>query len=170
MGTTLTVCWLLGQRAAWAHVGDSRMYLYRMGHLVQLTADHTRNEFARRDGRGVQSDGDHLCQTFIYGSRGIGDNTSLRLEAGLDSGAEEVRSGDVLLLCSDGLSSVVDPNAMQHILELPDPQDAADTLLQMALARGSTDNVTAIVVRIGEPSTDKPSDPWVEENEETVMF
>jgi protein phosphatase len=168
MGTTLTVAWLLGGQVAWVQVGDSRLYLYRAGSLLQLTVDQTRNEFARRDGRPLVPEGDHLAQTFIYGSRGLGDNASLRLEQGLDSGAEILHRGDRLLLCSDGLSgSVSDAMIAETLASEPDPQAAAERLRDQAIEQGSRDNVTAIVVRVEQiPST---SDEWSDETDETVQ-
>lgn len=146
MGTTLTACWIVGDEAAWAHVGDSRMYLFRDGGVRLLTRDHTHNEFARRDGLPVVDD-DFLCQSFIFGSRGLGDDVGLRLESGVDSGTEPLRSGDRLLLCSDGVSSVLDDASLAELLGgHDDPQAAADALLAAALDAGSTDNITAVVV------------------------
>lgn len=169
MGTTLTACWLLGNRVSWAHVGDSRLYLYRNGQLVQLTPDHTRNEFARRDGLPPVAN-DYLCQTFIFGSRGIGDNTALRLEAGLDSGSETLIEGDRLLLCSDGVTSGIDDATLASLLSCHDhPQEAADALLAASIARGSTDNVTALVILV-EGLAAEPHQVWMDDAEETVMF
>ena len=151
MGTTLTAAWLIHGTLAWAHVGDSRLYLQRGIDLVQLTIDQTRNEFARRDGRPTTRDGEHLVQNFIYGSRGLGDDPGLRLEHGLDSGAEVLREGDRILLCSDGISSVMSFEDLRATLGAhDDPQQAAEQLRSNALSRGSRDNLTAIVVRVDE--------------------
>ncbi len=172
MGTTLTTAWLLGGEAAWAHVGDSRLYLFRRNRLVRLTADHTRNEFNRRDGKPTTPEGGHLSQTFIFGSRGIGDNTRLRLEPGLDSGLEPLEQGDRLLLCTDGLSGVVDDVSIAYVLEnTPDPQAAAVACLERAIARGSTDNITVMVIRVDAVA--QPSDSseiWEDDDERTITF
>jgi protein phosphatase len=169
MGTTLTAVWVVNGVAAWAHVGDSRLYLLRARTLTQLTADHTRNEFARRDGRPPLPDGDHLAQNFIYGSRGLGDNAALRLEQGLDNGAEELQVGDRLLLCSDGLTTVVDDGRIARtLIEHDHPEAAARALLALALERGSRDNVTALVVRVDSLPSDV--DEWNEDNDDTVQF
>lgn len=171
MGTTLSVCWLLEGNAAWAHVGDSRIYLFRGDRLKQLTVDQTRNEFARRDGTPRQDGGEALAQNFIYGSRGIGDNTRLRLEPGIDCGQETLKAGDRLLLCSDGLWGAVDDASMADVLRnTPEPQAASVSLTERAIARGSTDNITVLVVRVDEvPKVELPS--WDDEGDEsTVMF
>jgi protein phosphatase len=170
MGTTVTVAWLVNGKCCWAHVGDSRLYLYRNGRLFQLTADQTRNEFARRDGRPTVADGEHLVQSFIYGSRGMGDNASLRLEHGLDSGAEVLHVGDRLLLCSDGLTGVLGDDTLALALSrFPDPQQACLRLRELALHGGSRDNVTVLVVRIDELPKDDV-DEWLDDPEETVQF
>jgi protein phosphatase len=169
MGTTLTAVWLVNGQAAWAQVGDSRLYLYRKGKLIQLTSDQTRNEFARRDGRPTVPDGDHLAQNFIYGSRGLGDNAALRLEQGLDNGAEPLEAGDRLLLCSDGLTTVVDDGRIGRTLEEhSEPTPAAQALRELALDRGSRDNVTAIVVRVDAP--DAAVEDCLDENDDTLQF
>lgn len=172
MGTTLSVVWFLNGNAAWAQVGDSRIYLYRDDRLVCLTADQTRNEFARRDGLDESQDGDTPAQNFIYGSRGLGDNTSLRLEPGLDSGLEPLAKGDRLLICSDGLWGSVDDASLAHVLRnTPDPQAAAVACMERAIARGSTDNITVLVVRVdGTTATSLPEWDDEDQDESTVMF
>ncbi len=170
MGTTLTAAWLIQGKAAWAHVGDSRLYLFRNGRLFQLTSDQTRNEFARRDGRPVSAEGDHLCQNFIYGSRGLGDNTTLRLEHGVDSGAEVLHEGDRLMLCTDGLTCSVDDPTIARILgEDGEPQQAAEQLDALARQFGSRDNITVVVVRV-DRVPDEDLDEWQDEGEETLRF
>lgn len=172
MGTTLSAVWFLNGGAAWAHVGDSRIYLFRDDRLVCLTSDHTRNEFARRDGRPVTPSGETLAQNFIYGSRGLGDNTSLRLEPGLDSGLEPVTPGDRLLICSDGLWGAVDDASLADVLRhTPDPQAAAVACTERAIARGSLDNITVLVVRVDGMGTGDLEE-WDEDDgdESTVMF
>ena len=169
MGTTLTAAWLLNGQACWVQVGDSRLYLHRTGRLKQLTTDQTRNEFARRDGRPQTPDGDHLAQTFIYGSRGLGDNAALRLDKGLDTGPEVLHRGDRLLLCSDGLTGCVDDaRVCQTLIEHEEPQRAAEALLGLAVERGSRDNITILVVRVD----DMPESvgEWMDDPEETVQF
>ena len=164
MGTTVTVAWLLGGTVAWAQVGDSRLYLFRSGRLVQLSADQTRNEFARRDGRPQLDEGDHLVQSFIYGSRGLGDDPSLRLDHGLDSGAEVLHPGDRLLLCTDGLTGTAHDSGVAHLLgHHPDPQEAAEALYDHALMVGSRDNITAMVVRVDEVN-EHPVGGWSDDD------
>ena len=155
MGTTLTVVWILDGLAYWCHVGDSRLYLERSGGLQQITKDHTRAEFARRDGRPSDADGPFLAQNFVYGSRGFGDDAGIRIDAGSDTGVIPLRRGDRLVLCSDGLSGAVEEHRIGAALrETPEPQATATALMERALASGSDDNVTVIVVRMDQLATD----------------
>ncbi len=170
MGTTASVGWLLRGQLHWAHVGDSRIYLWRRGTLRQLTEDHTRNAFLARDGRTLEPEGDHLAQSFIYGSRGLGHDAQLRLEHGLDSGAEVLEVGDRILFCSDGVSGVLSAARMGEILGSDlDADGQAQALAQAALDAGGLDNVTAVVVQV-DPTPDDELETWDDDGEETVMF
>lgn len=151
MGTTLTVAWVLDGRAYWVHVGDSRLYHWRDGQFRRLTRDHTRAEFARRDGRSVGEDGHVLAQSFVFGSRGMGDDREVRVDLGIDTGLVDLRAGDRLVLCSDGLTGFVEDARIASLLtQLPEPQPAAVGLMERSLASGSDDNVTVLVVRVDE--------------------
>ncbi|MED5372231.1 MAG: PP2C family serine/threonine-protein phosphatase [Myxococcota bacterium] len=153
MGTTLTCLWVLEGRAAWCHVGDSRLYLWRRGTMQRITQDHTRANFAKRDGRPADPDGVYLAQNFVYGSRGFGDDKGIRIDAGTDTGTLRLEVGDRLVLCSDGLSGIVEDHRIADLLgEVPEPQAAATALMERALAAGSDDNVTVMVARVDELS------------------
>lgn len=172
MGTTLTAAWIVGHHCAWIHVGDSRLYLSRDRQLFRLTSDQTRNEFARRDGLPTSPRGEHLAQNFIYGSRGLGDDLSLRLDKGLDCGTEPLQPGDGLLLCSDGISGVLDDVELARIVgENPDdPQACVSALRDAAVAKGSTDNLTALLARFTELPKVSEGGDWLDDPEETVQF
>lgn len=172
MGTTLSVAWIRDGFCTWAQVGDSRIYLFRDSQLKALTPEHTANEFARRDGRPQRPEGEALAQSFIYGSRGLGDNTRLRIEPGRDASTLALEKGDRLLLCSDGLSgSVDDPSIADVLRNTPEPQAAAVALMERAVTRGSTDNITVLVVRVDDlPAVGASVDDWDDESDETVMF
>ncbi len=171
MGTTLTVCWLLDRHVVWAQVGDSHLYLWRDGTIRKLTPTHTRNEFALRDGLPTTEDGDHLCQSFIYGSRGVADNTTLRLEPGLDNGLERLETGDRLLLGTDGLWGSLSEGYMAQILtDFPYPQQAAEALVERAIQAGSDDNITAIVTVVGDLEATEEGGDWDDDEQETLLF
>jgi serine/threonine protein phosphatase PrpC len=166
MGTTLTACWVIESRASWTSVGDSRLYLFRDGAVKQVSSDHTAHQFARRDGM-PETGPNHLVQSFIFGSRGLGDNTSLRLEQGLDAGTFSLERGDRLLLCTDGVWASIDDAQIGEVLRNPGTAgQAAAALVERAIARGSTDNLTALVVDIHD--VPDPSDPtaWTEDDDQ----
>lgn len=163
MGTTVTVAWLLHGTLSFVNVGDSRLYRFRDQTLELLTLDQTRNEFARRDeGTQIEGDEDHLAQSFIYGSRGLGDNSTLRLELGLDTGTIPFEAGDVFLLTTDGVHGVLEADQIERLLaRIVDPQGCADALVENAMAAGSTDNLTAIVLQVTERAP--PTVEWTDD-------
>lgn len=149
IGTTLASIWLLEHRAYWAHVGDSRIYHLRGETISCLTRDHTRGEFAARDGRPSPKHASSLSQSFIFGSRGLGLNGDIRIDAGTDTGTLELLTGDYLLLCSDGLTSTVPDHRLASALKAHgDPSTCAAWLAERAIAAGSTDNITIVIVRV----------------------
>ena len=142
MGTTVTAMLFDGNRVGMAHVGDSRAYLYRTGVLHQLTHDDTFVQSLVDDGRITEDEAAHHPQR----------NLLLRALNGTDLdpalALREVRAGDRYLLCSDGLSGVVGAEQIADTLADPDPERAADVLIQRALLRGGPDNVTVIVADV----------------------
>jgi PPM family protein phosphatase len=160
MGTTLTVAWVLGDAAYWVQIGDSRLYHQRGEELRRLTRDHTRGEFAARDRRRVPKDPQYLAQNFIFGSRGLGDDEGIRIDPGVDSGQVRLKAGDRLLLCSDGLCALVPDHRIRDALrEDMGTASCAAWLVDRALAAGSDDNITALVLSAGPPDE---LDPTVE--------
>ena len=143
MGTTLTSALLHGKYATLANVGDSRAYLLRGNALTQVTRDHTvvaeevaqgriTADAARRDPRRNRL-------THVIG-------THPRLESKLPDVFElTLLPGDRLLLCSDGLYDVLDDGDMRRALLKPDPNDAAQQLVEAAKELGTLDNATAVV-------------------------
>lgn len=130
LGASGAVAWLLGDGLHWAEVGSTRVYLWRDGAL-------------RRLGRPWAA---AASQRFIAGSEGLGDDTALHLKRGTNYGTLAAASGDVVLLCSDGLWDAVDDASMEQILQhVGDAQTAAVTLMERAVARGSRDHVTVAV-------------------------
>ncbi len=149
MGTTLTAVWIVGDRAYWTHVGDSRLYHWRRGRITQITHDQTREAFAVRDGRAIPTLPGHLAQNFIFGSRGLGDDGAVRIDRGIDTGALSLRPGDRLLLSSDGLHGhLTEAQIADALTQVPAPQACAVTLGERAIAYESDDNITAIVLSV----------------------
>ncbi|MBN2800211.1 MAG: hypothetical protein JXX28_13815 [Deltaproteobacteria bacterium] len=149
-GASVTAAWLIDGSAHWVQVGNTRLYLYRSGRLTQLTADHTEDELALREGAGPVKGGQRLAQALILGALSHGDPT-LRIDPGLDTGSEALRAGDRLLLCSAGVHHAIDGVSIADVLKnTPEPQGAAVSLMERAVARGSLDNLTALVVKVSE--------------------
>jgi protein phosphatase len=146
MGTTLTVAANLGKDLVIGHIGDSRAYLYRHGSLAQLTKDHTLAQamieagVAERDEPAARSMRHVL--TAALGSLGPKSKPEIQ--------RMEVNPSDQLLLCTDGLTEMVDDKTIASILKNADTADrACEDLVTVALAAGGLDNVTVVLARFG---------------------
>lgn len=139
MGSTVAVLRLSGDHAVIGHVGDSRVYRLRAGRLDQLTVDHS--VLAQLIAAGTPVDPASFRWRHVV-TRALG-TTSGEPDVQLD----HVRSGDVFLLCSDGLSEVLAPERIAALLDAP-AERACRTLVDAAYAEGSRDNISAIVVRV----------------------
>lgn len=146
MGTTLTAVVLAGDTGHFAHIGDSRAYLLRGGALEQLSDDHSLVGEMVRDGRLSEEEAaSHPHRSIL--SRALGTEPLARI----DEFEVDLRAGDVLLLCSDGLSGAVPAEAIRKALGRADPDDAAAKLIAEARKHGGPDNITAVVLRLDEP-------------------
>lgn len=144
MGTTFTVALLVRNRVYLAHVGDSRAYLVRGNRITQITDDHSVvGELLRKGGITAEEAHYHPQRNVI--TRALG--TFPHVEA--DFHNVPLRRGDILLLCTDGLTNAVMDEEIRHILcSAADPQLAADALVDLAIERGGHDNITALVVTV----------------------
>jgi serine/threonine protein phosphatase PrpC len=144
MGTTLTALVAGGNRVFLAHVGDSRAYLLRDGRMEQLTEDHTVVEGLVQEGRLTRQEAEIHPQRSIL-TRALGVDGDVEV----DERSQEVREGDRILLCSDGLTGMVPEQEIERVLaELEDPQRAADVLVDAANDAGGQDNITAVVLDV----------------------
>jgi protein phosphatase len=140
MGTTLTAMVFSGDRAALAHVGDSRAYLLRDGRLNQLTKDDTYVQMLVDQGLiRPEEAGSHPRRAVV--------TQALQGEPVSPSYViVEPQPGDRWMLCSDGLTTVVSAESIEaEMLANPDPQRCAEQLLDLALRAGGPDNITVIV-------------------------
>ena len=145
MGTTLTTALLADDRLDVVHVGDSRAYLWRDGELRQLTEDHSVvAELVRRGSLSAEDAESHPHRNVI--TRALGAEP----EVVADTVSEPLRDGDVVLLCSDGLSSYVPERDIAAALAAAGSlREAAAALVERANAAGGTDNVTVVLARAG---------------------
>lgn len=143
MGTTLTTVFIDDQVGLVGHVGDSRAYLIRGEETRQLTHDHS--WVAERVRQGLLSEDEarrHRWRNVI--TNALGATPSFRL----DLLHFEVREGDRILVCSDGINMLLSDEVLARIVRDHGPEDAAARLVAAANERGSPDNVTAVVLHV----------------------
>lgn len=142
MGTTLTAILIEGMRIHVAHVGDSRAYLLRSNRLSRLTVDHTLVQQLIDDGEITEAEAAHHPQRSII-TRAIGISPAVDV----DSLRFTLAADDMVLLCSDGLTGVVDDDTIVRILtSAASPSDAIDQLIAEANNNGGPDNVTVLLL------------------------
>jgi len=143
MGATVVAAWIDTQRLSLAHVGDSRAYLLRQGALDQLTADHSLVAEKVRIGiMTPQEANESELQSIL--TRAVGATELVEV----DADEQALIDGDILLLCSDGLTRMVNDAVIASTLAAsPSAQAAAERLIELANEGGGVDNVSAIVVR-----------------------
>jgi protein phosphatase len=142
MGTTLTAVRSLGRDLLIAHVGDSRAYLFRGGHVHRLTRDHTYVELLVDLGHLDASDAATSRHRHVL-TNALGAAID---DVHVDVDLMQLADGDRVLLCSDGLTDMVDDERIGAILgESPGASRACDRLIEQALESGGRDNVTVIV-------------------------
>ena len=147
MGTTLTMAFAIRRCLFIAHAGDSRCYVYSGGQLRQVTRDHTVVAELVRHGALTPEEASH------HSYRNIVTNILGGTERGVHAEVQrlDLQAGDVVLLCSDGLSGMVSDEQIAAVLqEESDPEKACRRLLDAANANGGRDNITAIVARFDE--------------------
>lgn len=157
MGSTVAIAWIIGRRLYTTHVGDSRIYLLRNGRIRQITTDHTwiqeaierdiiRPEDAQNHPRA------HIIQRAIGSPEPPEPDFRMRLADGESDQVSithqglKLSQGDQILLCSDGLTDLVSDKEIQSALEDQQPQEAVQSLVTLARARGGHDNITVIIL------------------------
>jgi PPM family protein phosphatase len=146
MGTTLTVVLVSGDTLTWASVGDSRLYLLRGGRLERLTTDDSwvarlQAEVPAVDRSSIAA---HPMRNVL--TKVVGAAADLEVTAA----ERPLAVGDLLLLCSDGLHGLVPDEAIAPLLAAGTVEQAAAQLIQRALERGGSDNVTVVLGRYGQ--------------------
>jgi serine/threonine protein phosphatase PrpC len=153
MGTTCTAIAVLEDQAYLAHVGDSRAYILRNGELHQLSVDHTLvAELVRQGVLTEQEAALSPDRNVIVKALG----TRPEVEPYVWTEGMPLHTGDRLLLCSDGLSDLVDIAAINEIIGNHEPFDACEALIEMALRGGGHDNISAGVFVIVDNQAEQP--------------
>lgn len=146
LGTTLSAIIMVDEYAVIGHIGDSRIYLYRDDALTQITADHTFVQRLVDSGRITPEEARYHPRRSVL-MRVLSDMDS---DPELDMFVMHTQPGDRWLLCSDGLSGVVDEARILKAMQLGlAPGRTADNLLKQALDGGAPDNVTIVLVDVG---------------------
>lgn len=146
MGTTLTVAGILGGNLLIGHVGDSRAYLLRDDKITQLTKDHTVAQALIDAGVSPNDPVSSSLQHLLTAALG-----ALDAEVEPEVNRLQLSIGDQLLLCSDGLTKMVDDaTILKAVSEANSAERACDNLIELALAAGGLDNVTVVLARFGD--------------------
>ena len=154
MGTTFTAALVEGEDVSFAHVGDSRAYVFRDGELRMLTSDHSLVEELRRQGKLTDAQAEDHPQRSII-TRALGPEP----EVEVDTMTYRARAGDVYLLCSDGLTTMVKDEEIAGVLEdAGGLEAAADELIEQANSNGGRDNITVVLFRLEEAGDEAPVD------------
>jgi protein phosphatase len=152
MGTTLTALVIRDRDAFLAHVGDSRAFLVRGRQIRQLTEDHSLVAEMVRDGVLSSAEAEHHPNAHvILRALGIGEHVAVEVQGPL-----ALRSGDTLVLCTDGLTRQVRPQEIRRLAQIRPPSRACERLVSLANERGGPDNITLQLIRFG-PRTFLPT-------------
>lgn len=160
MGTTMTVALVEDNRVAFGHVGDSRAYLIREGEIEQLTDDHSLVAELVRGGKLTPEEADTHPQRSVI-TRAVGTEP----DVDVDTFTIEPESGDLFLICSDGLTDMVDDETILRAVEenRSNLEVAAKALINAANKEGGEDNITVVFFEVGGAAA--PG----EETEDTVV-
>jgi len=154
MGTTLTAVYVGEEEVAIAHVGDSRAYCLRDGELLRLTDDHSLVDELLRQGRLTPEEAVEHPQRSVI-TRALGPEGSVEV----DTRSFRARAGDVYLLCSDGLTTMLSEEQITALLLASSSlRDAGETLVAAANAAGGRDNITVVLLALEDVGA-PPSDP-----------
>ena len=139
MGTTIVTALVEDDHIVIGHAGDSRAYVWRQGHLQQITQDHT---WLNAIGESELHTSNHPLRHVLTNGIGMGDElTPTVIE-------ESLAAGDRWLICSDGVHGYVDLETLTQAMQLTSPEAAAQEVVRCALAAGTTDNATAVVLNV----------------------
>ena len=142
MATTCTTAAIKGETVILAHVGDCRAYMAVGGQLIQLTADHSMANDYQREGRALPPEKESLANVL---TRWLGHEGDAAVEL---SELMQFSPGSTLVMCSDGLTKVVNQDEILHAVSMHLPDGACKRLVELARERGGPDNITVQVARL----------------------
>jgi len=148
MGTTVTAALVDGRTAFIAHVGDSRCYLLRESRIYQVSEDHSLVNEQLKAGAISQDEAKHSRFKNII-TRSVGFEQQVQV----DLMGVELETNDILLLCCDGLSNLVDDAEILHVTEESGLGETPSRLIELANERGGDDNITVVLIRVQEPTS-----------------
>jgi protein phosphatase len=165
MGTTITVALVEGTRVTFGHVGDSRAYLVRDGVMEQLTEDHSLVNELMKSGKLSPEEAEIHPQRSVI-TRALGTDP----DVDVDTFVIEAREGDLFLICSDGLTSMVADEEILEVLERfhADLDRASKELIAAANRAGGEDNITVVTFTISADSGDTAQLPAAGEDDDTL--
>lgn len=154
MGTTCTAVAIVGRKAYFAHVGDSRLYLLHGGSIFQLTHDHTAvNRLVEAGVITPEEAANHPEQHVL--TRALGANSELATDVA--QAPIPLEAGDVLVLCTDGLWNMVSNEELHSVIRNTNLQTACRRLIELAKQRHGTDNITVQLLKLNGAAGKEPT-------------
>ncbi|MBR5219162.1 MAG: Stp1/IreP family PP2C-type Ser/Thr phosphatase [Clostridia bacterium] len=142
MGTTADVCFLNVDTLYISHVGDSRVYLMREGELIRLTEDHTLVNKLLREGEITEKQAEKHPDRHML-TQALGTEEKIEY----DFIKQQICEGDIILMCTDGLTNMVSEDTIKVLLISGSAEQAVNQLIEKANKNGGADNVTAVVIK-----------------------
>lgn len=141
MGTTVVVLIIVDRKLYITHVGDSRAYLFRKDGMDQITRDHSIVQAMVENGQLTQNEArNHPRKHFITRALGVEDTVDC------DYGEMNLEDGEFLLICTDGLTNMVETDEIYRLVQSADPEIVPERLIHAANMAGGSDNITVVVV------------------------
>lgn len=159
MGTTCAIAWVIGENLYTANLGDSRIYLLRQNHILQLTTDHTWLQEALDAGRtpddiSIDTPNAHVIRRFLGSKRSPHPDFRLWLyedeqdEDALENQGVLLEPGDILIVCSDGLTDLLSDEEIRVVVQDGPIAQIPEELIRIANQRGGYDNITVILMHV----------------------
>jgi len=143
MGTTVTLAYIMDNKIFIGHVGDSRAYIYRQDELSQITVDHSLVEELIKNGTISKEEAKYHPQRNII-TRAVGTSKDIQIDVNIIT----KEKGDILLLSTDGLTSMLDDDEIKNTIALyDDVQIVCDELVKLSNDRGGYDNITVMAIK-----------------------